>query len=405
MKQNFLINSSKYIFLGFLFFINVYPKGGFAESAHGYENFKWYKNTPNIYLFDFQSNLPLIEKNASEKIPTSSLSSLMVTYIVFDLLKQKKIALGDRLVVSTVAWKKGGATSGNSTMFLNPGEAVSVGDLLYGLIVQSGIDAAITLAEGLATSETAFVMLMNEYAKKMHLKNTFFENVTGLSSENHYSTIKNLTLLAQRLILDFPEYYFFFSKKKFKYNNIEQINRNPLLHTQQNNYVDGLKTGFTKEAGYSLLASSIRNGRRLILVLTGLKTIPERAMYGEAILNWGYKNLKNIQLFQPDETVANIVVYKGEKRNVAVSVGQKKYFTLPYNYYLSTKLTVVYTPMKAPIKKGQHIADLHIQTPSIASYSIPLYAQEDIESYGIIQKIFFNLKYFLYNIFSQEITQ
>jgi len=253
-------------------------------------------------LMDFQTGTVLEAKNADDRMTPSSMAKLMTSYVVFDALKTGKLSLDDQLTVSRKAWQEGGAASGGSTMFLDPGSKVKVEDLVRGMIIQSGNDACIVLAEGLAGSEEAFAAMMNDKAKQLGLTNTHFVNSTGLPDPDQYMSARDLAVLAKRIVTDHPEYYSLYSETSFTYNNITQGNRNPLLY-RVGSGADGLKTGHTESAGFGLTASAVRNGRRLILVANGLSTMKDRDEESSKLLDYGFREFGNRALFTAGETV------------------------------------------------------------------------------------------------------
>jgi D-alanyl-D-alanine carboxypeptidase (penicillin-binding protein 5/6) len=233
-------------------------------------------------LVDAQTGAVLFAKNADERMPTSSMVKVMTIYLTFEGLKQNKLQMDDALPVSSYAWKQEG-----SRMFVNPGDHVRVEDLIRGVVIQSGNDASVVLAEALGGSEASFAERMNAKAKELGMANSHFMNATGMPDPNHYSTARDLAALAIAVIRDYPEYYHYFSELDFTYNKIKQGNRNPLLY--RNIGVDGIKTGHTESGGFGLIASSLREGRRLILVVNGLESMQSRADEPAALLEWGYR--------------------------------------------------------------------------------------------------------------------
>ena len=241
----------------------------------------------NLILVDYETGQTLYQKEAQKMVPPASMSKLMTIYMVFDKIKNGTLSLDDTFTVSENAWRKGGAASGSSTMFLKIGEKVRVGDLLQGIIIQSGNDACITVAENISGSEEDFAAAMNQKARELGLNHSHFANATGWPHPDHRMSVEDLSKLARILINEFPEYYHLFSQKEYTHNNIRQGNRNPLLYSMS--YADGLKTGHTEEAGFSLTASAKKDNRRLIGVMTGLKSNKERSEEAEKIMSWGFR--------------------------------------------------------------------------------------------------------------------
>lgn len=338
-------------------------------------------------LMDAQTGTVLFEKNADEKMHPASMSKLMTAYLVFEALKKGQYTLDTEFMVSDNAWKKGGAKTGGSTMFLNPKESVKIRDLLRGIIVQSGNDACIVVAEGMAGSEDAFAQMMNSKAKKLGLKNSSFRNATGLPNPDHLMSAKDLALLAQHLINDFPEYYPIYSEKEFTYNKITQQNRNPLL-TQMPG-ADGLKTGHTAESGYGLTGSvKTYDGRRLIMVINGLKTMAERAQESQKLMSWGVANFENAAILDPEKSLVDIPVWLGEEKTVSAGASEKLIQTVSKWDTPEIKSVVHYvSPVKAPVKAGQKLGDIETTLPNGEVVKTDLIAQKDITKLGYFAKI------------------
>ena len=273
-------------------------------------------------MLDFASGTAIVEQNADERREPASLTKLMTAYLTFAALREGKIMPSQSVPVSTAAWHAEG-----SRMFIEPRRAVSVDELLRGMVVQSGNDASIALAELVEGSEAAFVARMNAEAKRMGLANTNFANVTGLSQPDHYSTARDLGTLAAALIRDFPDYYKLYSIKEFRYNNITQPNRNRLLWVDP--YVDGMKTGHTEAAGWCLIASAKRGERRQIAVVLGAASDAMRASEAERLLNYGFQSFDTVHLYHSGETVQSLRVWKGADKSVAAGFFADQYLTLP----------------------------------------------------------------------------
>ncbi len=329
---------------------------------------------------------PLLEKEADAPMAPASMSKLMTLYMLFDRLKSGALSLEDNFRISENAWRRGGAKSGSSTMFLEPNKKIKVEDLIRGIIVQSGNDACIVVAEGLSGSEEAFAAEMNAKAKVMGLKDSHFANSTGWPDPQHRMTPRDLALLAERLIKDFPQYYHYFSELQFIYNGIKQSNRNPLLYKQTN--VDGLKTGHTTESGFGLVASAIRNERRLILVVNGLTSKKARSAEPERLLEWAFREFANYALFKDGETLDEAEVWLGEAQRVPLVLERGIHLTLPRKDRPKLVAKVTYTgPVPAPIKKGQKIATLVIETPTKGKQEYPLVAGADVERLGLVGRL------------------
>ena len=279
-------------------------------------------------LIDADTGYIMYDKKSDIAMPPASMSKLMTAYMIFDALKSGKITEDDEFVVSENAWRKGGAKSGSSTMFLNPKQKVKVRDLLRGIIVQSGNDACIVAAEGLSGSEEAFADQMNHKAKELGLKDSTFYNATGLPQPGHVMSARDLAVLARALMRDFPEYYSIYSQKEFKYNGIKQGNRNPLLYTMDG--ADGLKTGHTEASGYGLTGSvKTRDGRRLIMVVNGLKSMNDRSSESQKLVGYGLANFENLLLYKKGAVLETIPVWYGQSETVEAVVPEDMLITLP----------------------------------------------------------------------------
>ena len=330
----------------------------------------------HAFILEADTGAVLLDKGADQRIPTASLSKVMTAYVVFDMLKKGKAKLTDQLPVSEAAWRTQG-----SKMFVPLGGRISIDDLLQGMIVQSGNDACVVLAEGLAGSQEAFVDLMNEKAKQIGLTNSHFADVDGLPNPDHYSTARDLATLALRTIEDFPEYYHYYAEKEFAFNNIKQGNRNPLLYKDLG--ADGLKTGHTEEAGYSLLASLHRGDRRVILVLNGLPTMKARAEEGERLAEWAFREFNNYKLFSAGDKVDDAGVWLGTAAKVPLTVGKDVVVTMARKSRKDLKVSVEYAqPVPAPVEKGQRVGKLVAGAPNMATVEAPLYAAADVPRIG-----------------------
>lgn len=362
----------------------------FSSSAYAIET-----KAKNAILMDYDTGEYLMTENAFVPVAPASMSKLMTVYVLFSKLKDGTLSLEDVFSVSENAWRTGGAASGSSTMFLPVGSKVKVEDLIKGIIIQSGNDACIVAAENIAGSEEDFAQLMNEKAKELGLKNSHFVNSTGLPHPDHKMSVEDLAKLAQALIRDFPEYYSVFSQKSFTYNNILQGNRNPLLYSMPN--ADGLKTGHTSEAGFCLTASVKRGDRRLIGVMTGLKSNKERSEEAEKLMNWGFREFDNYKVFKQFQRIASAPVYMGEEDNIDLVVKDDVILTVARNKAKDVKLTAVYDkPVKAPIAQGQKLGEVKIEIPDGTIKTVPLYADHSVKKLGFWGRIVSNIKYLLF---------
>lgn len=333
-------------------------------------------NAKQVIVIDYKTGTVLFEKNADEKMPTSSMSKVLTAYLVFDALKKGAISLDQEYTVSEKAWRMQG-----SKMFVAINSQVKIGDLIQGVIVQSGNDACIVLAEGMAGSEEAFAEKMNIKAADLGMKNSHFMNASGWPDPDHYSTARDLAKLATALIHDFPEYYKYYSQIEYTYNGIKQGNRNPLLY--KNMGADGVKTGHTEDAGYGLIGSGVYNDRRVVIVINGLTSMNERATEAANILDWGMKNFENKTLAKAGTPVEKAAVVMGEQETVPLVLREDIVATVPRsgkNY----KVSVSYQePLEAPIRQGQEIGKLIIEMPEGEKTETPLYAAREVKRLGL----------------------
>lgn len=336
-------------------------------------------------LMDAETKSVLYQKNPDELMAPASMSKLMTLAVVFEKIKTNQLKLEEELFVSENAWRTGGAPSGTSSMFVPLNSSAKVDELLYGIIVQSGNDACIVLAEALSGSEAAFASEMNKYARKIGLKKSEFRNSTGLPNPDHLMTARELALLGIHIIEEYPEFYPRFKLKQFEYRKHKFHNRNPLIYRDIG--VDGLKTGYTGESGYGMVASARRGGRRLIAVVNGLKSKRERGAEARKLLEWGYRSFKQFTLFGKEEAVGHAFVWGGESYYLKLVGDGAVKVLLPR--FGDKKLTgeIVYKgPLKAPIKKGQQVAELHVTTSTNAVNVIPLYAAEEMKESSFLGK-------------------
>ncbi len=340
-------------------------------------------NAKYAYVVDFKTGAVLLAKDENTRMPTASMSKVMTMYMVFDALKAGRLKLDDTLPVSKKAWGMQG-----SKMFVHVGDQVRVEDLIRGVIIQSGNDATIVLAEGLAGSEDAFVAAMNQKAQALGMKDSHFKNVSGWPDPDHYSTAYDLTILAKALIYDFPEYYKYYSEQEYTYHNIKQGNRNPILY--RNVGGDGIKTGHTEEAGYGLIGSGLRDGRRVVFVLAGMKSMQERADESSRVLSWSLGSFMNLTPFAGGRPAGQAKVSFGQNLTVPMVVGQDMNVTLPRLAVQKIKMTMSYQePVIAPIKKGTRLGTLSVQlSPEAQPIELPLVAGEDVASLGFIARAF-----------------
>jgi D-alanyl-D-alanine carboxypeptidase (penicillin-binding protein 5/6) len=345
-------------------------------------------------LMDMGTGAVLFEKNADEPMHPASMSKLMTVYLLFERLRDGRLKLDDTLPVSENAWRKGGAASGGSTMFLEPGQRVKVEDLIQGIIVQSGNDASIVVAEGLANDEATFAKEMTKRARELGMRNTTFRNATGWPDPEHLSTARDLAVLAQRTIEDFPQYYPYYSEKEFTYNGIRQGNRDPLLYKDLG--ADGLKTGHTEASGYGLTASARQGDRRLIMVLNGLKDVHARSQESERLMSWGFREFSNYSLFKAGDEVSTAEVWLGKAETVPLVVDQDLTVTLPNAARPEMKVSVAYDgPIPAPVTEGDRLAVLKVSAPGVETVEVPLVAGASVEKLGFLGRLVAALKHLI----------
>ncbi len=341
-------------------------------------------------LADLSSGQTLAAENADERFEPASLTKLMTAYIVFSALKEKKIALDQQVTVAERVRRAPG-----SRMFVDPKRPVSVDELIRGVVVQSGNDACIALADLVAGSEEAFVVLMNKQAARLGMKNTKFTNASGLPDPRHYSTARDLQVLAAALIRDFPaQYGLYYSQKEFRYNNITQPNRNRLLWLDPT--VDGVKTGFTESAGYCLIASSKRGARRLLSVLLGSTSESTRAQESQKLLNWGFQFFDAVKLYGEGQAVKEIEVWKGDKRQLKAGFQSDLVLTVPKGQAERIKGDLVTrAPLVAPIATGQRVGSLRLSLDGKNVGEYPVYALEGVAEAGFLSRAWDTLRLWL----------
>ena len=348
-------------------------------------------------LLEMETGAVLFEKGADTPTIPASLTKMMTVYMVFERLRDGSLSLDDKFRVSETAWRKGGAKSGSSTMFLEPGTRAAVEDLLRGVIVQSGNDACIVLAEALAGSEEKFADAMTRRGQELGLQATTFKNATGWPDPGHVSTVRDLAILVQRTIQDFPQYYRYYAEKSFIYNGIRQGNRNPLLY--KNMGADGLKTGHTQESGYGLASSAKRGDRRLILVVHGLPSKKARGRESERLLEWGFREFNNYALFQAGDTVSETEVWLGKNQTVPLVIEGGLTITMPRKARRQMKVAITYEgPVPAPVTRGQPLAKLVVTVPDREPIEARLVAGENVERLGLFGRLGAALNYILWGV-------
>lgn len=346
-------------------------------------------------LIDPSTGTVILNKNADEQMPPASMSKLMTAYLLFESIKDGRVSLDDKFRVSENAWRKGGAASGSSTMFLPPKSEVRVEDLIRGIIVQSGNDACIVVAESLAGSEEAFARRMTDKAHELGMTGSNFMNATGWPHPEHRTTARDLATLSTRIIQDFPKMFSYYSEREFTYNGIRQSNRNPLIYGYAG--ADGMKTGHTSEAGYGLTGTAKQDDRRLIVVVNGLKSSKDRASESARILDWGFREFNNYSLFKAGDTVEIAPVWLGTKPTVALKIDRDVHLTMSRKSRRAMKVTVHYqSPISAPIKAGQSVGTLTIEAPDFETIEAPLLAASDSQQLGMIGRLGAALEFLLW---------
>ncbi|MBV1695552.1 MAG: D-alanyl-D-alanine carboxypeptidase [Hyphomicrobiales bacterium] len=337
-------------------------------------------------LMDATTGAVLFQARADELAPPASMSKLMTLAVLFRAIKRGEVKLTDEFLMSENAWRRGGAPSGTSAMFVPINTRASVDELIKGIIVQSGNDAAIAVAEAMAGTEEAFARRMMEEAQPIGLKASTFRNATGLSDPGQLMSVRELAILARHLIVEYPEHYAIFGQREFNYRRHKFINRNPLLGLVEG--VDGLKTGFLKEAGYGLVASAKQGNRRLIAVVNGAATPEDRREEARRLLDWGFRSFSEFKIFDAGEIVGKARVYGGERWTVPLT-GEGDVMVLlprtPANPRL--RADIIYnSPIKAPVSKGDRVAILRVKATNDATTEVPLYAAEDVPAAGRMRR-------------------
>lgn len=328
-------------------------------------------------LLDFETGTVLYEKNADERMPTSSMSKVLTTIVAYDAIRNGKIKWDEELPVSERAWKEGGSASGGSTMFLNLNSTVKVSDLIKGIVIQSGNDACIVMAEGVAGTEENFAGMMNDKADEIGMKDSHFMNASGLPDPNHYSTARDLAKMAVYLIREYPEDYKFYSEKEFVYNNIKQGNRNPLLYKTIG--ADGIKTGHTEDGGYGMIGSAVANGRRVIMVINGTSSMQARANESEKLMKWAEVSFKNADVVKKGAVLGKVPVVLGVAREVPFAANKDIKVTISAFDKNSAQVVANYkAPLTAPVKAGDVVGTADVTLANGTKISTPLVATEDV---------------------------
>ncbi len=335
---------------------------------------------------DANSGQIIAAHNPQESVEPASLTKIMAAYVVFQALESGRLALDQKVRISEKAWKTEG-----SRMFIDPNSEVEVNDLLQGLIVQSGNDATVALAEAVAGSESAFVALMNQQAKEMGLKNTYFVNSPGLPDPEHKTTVLDLAIMANAMVNDFPQYMHYYSQKEYTYNKIKQSNRNRLLWVDET--IDGLKTGHTQSAGYCLISTAMRNGRRVITVLVGSSSEASRSENSLKLLNWSFQNFATVRLLDKGQSAVAARVWEGAVDNVDLGVEQALWVTVPHGDQDQVKTEAVYSqPLMAPLAKAHDAGLLLVSLNGHELKRVPLVVLQDVAQAGFLGRMFDKLR-------------
>jgi D-alanyl-D-alanine carboxypeptidase (penicillin-binding protein 5/6) len=341
---------------------------------------------PRAILVDAATGATLFQERADEPAPPASMSKLMTLAVLFRAMKEGRIQKTDEFTMSVNAWRNGGAPSGTSAMMVPVNTKATVDELIQGVAIQSGNDAAMCIAEGMAGTEAAFARMMNDEARRIGLTKSTFTNSTGLPDPHHLMTARDLATLSRYLIAEYPEYYPVFAQKEFLYRKHRFINRNPLLFMDVG--ADGLKTGHTVAAGYGLVGSAVQDGKRLIVVVSGLEKADQRKEETAKLLNWGFKSFNAVRLFDAGEVIGKARVWGGKVWYVPLASHDDVMFTIPRapaNQKISAEI-VYKAPLKPPVKKGDQVATLKLSSSTSASAELPLYATEDVQKGGIVRE-------------------
>lgn len=341
-------------------------------------------------VIEYDTNEILFEKNAEARVASASMTKIMTVYAAFDRIRNTNLSITNKCRISPRAYKMRG-----SRTFLEIDDSVSIDDLLKGIIIQSGNDASVALAECLGGTEEDFVKLMNIYAERLGMKNTNFTNSSGWPEPNHFSSVKDLAILSNALVRDFSDLYAYFSEKDFTYNEIKQPNRNKLLTNVEG--VDGLKTGYTKESGWGIAATAIRNERRITVVINGASSSRSRMNEASNLINWAFNQTSQIILFEKNQVITNVDVWLGSKPSVNLITNNMIVSTLSFDQLQLLKSKIEYTkPISAPVIKGNVYGKLLIDIQGKPTLEIPLLAANDIKEINPIFRIFSAIKYLIF---------
>lgn len=352
-------------------------------------------------LMDASTGEILVEQNSNQQLPPASLTKMMTSYIVSEEIASGRVKEDDLVIISEDAWRRGGFASGSSTMALEPKMKVKVIDLMRGVIVQSGNDASIALAQHIAGSEETFADVMNQRAALMGMTDTHFANATGWPAEGHVTTAKDLAILAKALINDHPEHYRIYSEQYFSFNGYNQGNRNTLLYSDPS--VDGIKTGHTSEAGYCLVASAVKDSMRLISVVMGTSSEEARKRESQKLLSYGFRYYQSLSLYSPADTISTVRVWAGKDDQLELGVARPVNLTIPRGTQENIQAHMnIDEVIKAPIKQGQELGNIVVQLDGETLLDVPLVAKKDIEEAGFFARLWDNIKLFFIGLFGMS---
>lgn len=353
---------------------------GAGETARAFET-----SAPQAIIVDFDTGAILFEKNADDPVGPASMAKMMTTYLLFERLKDGRMSLEEQVTVSEGVWRRWYKSEG-SKMFLEVGKQVSIEDLIRGIVVQSGNDASDVVAEAIAGTKEAFADEMNRKARALGMTSSVFRNASGWPEPDQYTTVRDLAVLVAATIRDFPEMYHYYAEKTFEFNKIRQGNRNPLLYKDIG--ADGLKTGHTEDSGYGLAASAQRDGRRVVVVAHGMKSMRERGEQVERMINWAFREWDHVALFESGETVAEVPVWVGMADVVPVVIDRDLVVSVPRKSRRRLTVNVMHRKaIPAPVVRGDAIATLVVAAPGMAAVEVPLYSGADVDEKGFFGRI------------------
>jgi len=350
-------------------------------------------------LVDSDTGAVLVEHNADKPLPPASLVKMMTAYVLAGEIESGRVNAEDMVTVSRNAWSQNPVFTGSSLMWIQPGKPVSIRDLEYGIIISSGNDATVAVAEHLAGSEAAFAEMMNSYARELGMTSSHFVNSHGLPAEGQVMTARDLAILSAAMINDFPDHYALYREREFTYNNIRQYNRNSLL--REDSTVDGIKTGFTRESGYGLVASAKRDGMRLISVVLGTRSPAVRKNETRGLLNYGFRFYETASLFEPEQVLAEPRLWRGMEGSIAVGLLEAGKVTLPRGQRAQLQTDLELQPaIVAPISRGDMLGTVRLSLEGETVFEAPLVALETVEQAGFFARIWDSIKMWISKLFS-----